>query len=257
MPDDPNNPNPQQTVDDLDKAQKTVEAAAAAGGLPTEITLADGQKFVASSPQELIQRLADAKAQANAHIAQIQRENAEMRQQLQGIKETQDRLRTALSPDQAQTQTFDKLKYYQLFQSDPMEAYKYARSFDPEYIALKERQEQMQLEQLGRLILSLHPELSGKQQDISKVLDFSEKLGGFTADHINASIAYLQNTKQIAVGRPAPTGPTPPPVIPGAGAAVIPVQTDLDLAAKIESAPDLATARALMEQAVAQAQQVR
>src|SRR3990167_1430009 len=137
MADDPNATATTQ-VAALEQAQQTVRSEVAAGKTPTEVRVPDPSKeggyqvFKADSPEQLIQTLAEAKANSNRYIAE---ELKPLKDQLAALTQ---RLQPFLQVNQpAQNAGFDKRRYFELLETNPIEASRYLRVHDPEYQELQ------------------------------------------------------------------------------------------------------------------------
>lgn len=236
----------------VDKAIQDVKQAASTGREITEFTLPDGQVFKGASTQELLQKIAASKSQANEHIKKIQDENATLRASLATLEAKLGKLGEALNPNAPDpAQQFDRIHYFQLLEQDPLKAHQYARAFDPDYKDLVTFKKQTQLQTVGSMFLSQHPDFPATPENVQLLLDEVQNFGGIedgdVAKRLKAAYLSLQAEGKIKPIRKDATGPTPPPTIRGTSAPIS--EVDQDLAKRVANASTMEEARRIMREA--------
>ena len=211
------------------------------------IVTPDGQSYAS------VDELAKAKAEANTHIQTIQEENKKFREELDRIKSG---LTTALggqSNGSAQSQ-FDQARYYELLNTNPVEAHRYASQFDPEYQRLRVQAEEDRLFRMGTIFLARHPNFSGEVGDLKPVVDWITQQGmPLNPDTLDAAYALMVQRGQIkgsatpAKAQPTIPGTTIPP--PNLGTSAPPGVEDaaVNLADEVWKARDANEARDILK----------
>ena len=176
MAEDPNATATTQ-VAALDQAQQAVRSDVAAGKTPTEVRVPDPSKeggyqvFRADSPEQLIQVLAEAKANSNRYIAE---ELKPLKDQIAALTQ---RLQPVLQMGQpVQDTVFDKRRYFELLETNPIEAGRYLRTYDPEYQELQSQLESQRLRDTGTVFMSRHPEFSNAPEDADRLIGSAVRL---------------------------------------------------------------------------------
>lgn len=236
----------------VEKAQEQISKSISQGGAPTEVTLPDGQKFTASTPQELMQKLADAKYHANEHVKKVEEEAKAAREEAARATAEMAQLRKSLGQainPQEQTPTYDHNTYLNLLAKDGLEALNYVKKFDPEYQQLRQQAAVSQQALLTQAFLGRNSDFSGSPEDSKKLVDLVQKTGldMTNIQHLEMAKSYLKDKGEITVPAKEKAS-APPPFIPSGGYAQ-PTNAEHALAEQIANAPDAKTARELVERA--------
>ncbi len=162
----------------LEQAQQAVRSEVAAGKVPTEVRVPDPSKpegyqiFRAESPEQLIQTLAEAKANSNRFISD---ELKPIREQLAALTQ---RLQPVLQMGQPSVEdtAFQKSRYFELLENNPIEAGRYLRRYDPEYQELQNQIESQRLRDTGTVFMSRHPEFSNAPEDADRLINSAVRL---------------------------------------------------------------------------------
>lgn len=231
------------------KAIADVQQAASTGREVTEFTLPDGQVFKGASTQELLRNIAASKVTANEHISKIQKENQELRTSLATLESRMGKLGEALNPS-AQTDQFDRLKYFQLLENDPLGAQGYMRGFDPDYKDLVTFKKQSTLQGFGATFLSQNPDFPATPDNVNMLMEEVGILGGVeqgdVARRLRAAYLSLQADGKIRPIRRDAQGPTPPPSVRTSS---VPISaSEDDLAKRVANAPTMDEARRIMRE---------
>ena len=217
----------------LDQAQTQVRSEVAAGKSPTEVRVPDPSKpdgyqvFRAESPEQLIQTLAEAKANSNRYI------NDELKPLREQVAVLTSRLQPFLQPAQPSGDAaFSKGRYFDLLENDPVEASRYLRRYDPEYQEQMRSMEATRLRDTGTVFMSRHPEFSSAPEDADKLIKNAVGLmkqinpsisddvlaNRITPDILDAAYSLSVSRGEFKAVQPAPAtrpgSPLPPPHLP-------------------------------------------
>ncbi len=182
----------------LEQAQQVVRSEVAAGKTPTEVRVPDPSKaegyqiFRADSPEQLIQTLAEAKANSNRYIAD---ELKPLKDQMAALTQ---RLQPFLQVNQpAQDAGFDKRRYFELLETNPIEAGRYVRNYDPEYQELQSQIESQRLRDTGTVFMSRHPEFSNAPADADKLVNSAVRLMKEISPNVSDDVLARRITPRI------------------------------------------------------------
>jgi hypothetical protein len=116
IPETPESMNDDQLKQAIQNQNQPTSQPAAATE-PIEIKAATGQVYRGSTPQEVIDQLLKAQENATAVITEEREQNRQLQGRLQEIEK-----RVQSQPPAPKSSKFDKIKYFQTWEQDPLEA---------------------------------------------------------------------------------------------------------------------------------------
>lgn len=201
---------------DTETTNQAVVQEATQGTTPTEYsyTFADGRVFKDTDPAELAKKVGSRYDELFGHTKTVERENAQYRNIIEGIK--------SQNTAHEKTNGFDQAKYYEMWANNPIEAQRYANQYDPEYQQAVQKLQQTEWQNQGAIFKENNPDFPVTDEAIGKLASVADELYPnvevLTAKQMEATWAYAKQHNLIEVSKveEKPAVPQPPPVAPKA-----------------------------------------
>lgn len=175
-----------------------------------EYKTATGQVYKGKTKDEVIAAVLKAQENATLHI----------KEQHDKIKDMEAKLQTQVQPATPVNGGFQKKRYYELLEEDPLQAQDYLDGFRPQYGRVMGAVEKFEYGLQAQEFIRRVPEFEDSQENATALFTrLKMENRPFTADNMQLVYHTLQSEgviKNAPAEPPRPATPNPPPVMGGA-----------------------------------------